>query len=201
MRLRLGVALLALAPLPLAVTAPAQAIEVNAARPGYLNIIVTATERHPEQQFAEPKFRVEDLRLNQEDTTLSPRVDCTREFAPTQFFSVTCSPVAEPALLDAQTTQGDRVTIEGRQCVNAGVRASISGPVALEQVTGTIMCGDPVQVTASCTAVAALPGVNGGYSGSCAQVAPEGPFPIRCWVDLSRVHYDHWEVTCYGTDP
>ena len=190
MRMRLGITLLALVPLPFT-AAPSQATEI--ARPAYINIVVES----PQHRDQPPSWRVETLRLNQRDTTLSPQVSCDALWAPKQSFAVTCRPTPEPDIVLT-----DDVRISGRLCENPAVRAEIHGPIPNEQVTGLITCGEPVATSASCTASASTVDVlAGGYSGDCLAIAPNGPLPIRCWVDLSKVLIDRWSVTCYGTDP
>jgi hypothetical protein len=192
MRPLLGAALLALASAPFA--APADAVVV--ARPAYLNIVVDS----PQSPQQPPRFRVE--RVDPAGSTaLSPRVSCWSKFDQQQVerpsFTVTCVPEVEE---DVAVT--DDVRVSGRRCENAGVRVEVAGPVPNEQVTGTITCGQPVVAAASCTATASLlDPLNGGFTGHCAQALQSGPMPISCHVDLSRVRYDRWQVTCYGTDP
>jgi hypothetical protein len=196
MRLRLGLALLALAPLPLA-GSPAHAATVEVERPAYLNIVVQSNGDSQDLQKP-PTWSVQRLEATDGDTTLSPRVNCDTAFLPGQSFAVRCVPVQEP---DPLPTSSGTVTVRGRRCMNAAVRATIDGPVPAEQVTGTITCGEPIAVAASCTATAGTPTTSGTFTGACTQVAPNGPLPIRCFVDLSRVRFDSWTVTCMGTDP
>jgi hypothetical protein len=168
-------------------------------RPAYLNIVVSSAEQGGDVQ-APPRWRVEKIQpTGATDTTLSPQVDCAATtFQPGFAFEVTCQAPPEPD----PSPLPDTVTTRGRRCVNASVRADIKGPIQNEAVSGRITCGDQQAIGASCTATAStLDVAAGGYTGSCVQVAPNGPLPIRCWVDLSRVHYDSWQVTCYGTDP
>jgi hypothetical protein len=196
MRPRIGVALLALASAPFAGTPAGAAATATVARPAYLNIVVTSSEQPGLE--APPRYRVEKVQPVAGDTTLSPEVSCSTVYQPTAAFEVTCTPVAEPDPLPLSNT----VTVTGRQCVNAAVRAEIKGPFQNEAVTGRITCGENAQLGAGCTATASTPDLTaGGYSGLCQAPAPNGPLPIRCWVDLSRVHYDSWQVTCMGTDP
>jgi hypothetical protein len=195
MRRGLGVALLALAPVPLAGT-PAGAATVTTALPAYLNVVVDSAG---EGFDVPPRYHVDRIEPVAGDTTVSPKVDCSTAFQPHAFFEVTCRPVPEPE----RSPLPDTVSVQGRRCVNASVKAAISGPAINEAVTGRITCGEQPASGAACTATATTPDVNnpGWFSGSCVQLAPEGPLPIRCWVDLTRVVVDSWQVTCYGTDP
>ena len=190
MRMRLGLAILALVPLPQA-AASDHIAAVAISRPAYLNIIVES----PTQPEQPPRWRLERIEGVSPEVTCESFMQVTEERRRT--FTVQCVDVEEPIVLS------NEVTIQGRRCENAAVRAQISGPVFGEYVTGTITCGEPPLATsASCTATASTSTVlNPLWSGECFQLAPNGPLPIRCTVDLTGVLIDRWQVTCYGTDP
>ena len=195
MRLRTGVALLAVVPF---VFAGSVGATTAIARPAYLNIVVDAAKARDQA----PSYRVEAINANgqilDQDVTVSPNVKCDSFFQPQVMFSVSCA-----AVDDGEIHLGNDVVISGFRCENAAVRAEIAGPIPNEYVTGTITCGSPPTATgASCTAHAAtFDLLNGGWNGMCFQTAPNGPLPIRCDVDLTGVQIDSWRVTCYGTDP
>lgn len=196
MRTRLGMAALVLAVAPFgAGAAPAQATTV--AWPAYLNVVVESSGNAQEQ----PRWRLETAPLRTDDATTSttPDVTCSTAFAAKQAFVVNCRPKTNPPSIVLPGT--GEVVDRSWRCQNAGVRATIEGPVSGESITGRIVCGEPIGFATSCTAHATTPQGLARWGGACAAAAPSGPMPIRCEVDLSNVLVDNWTVTCMTTDP
>ena len=197
MRTRLGLAALTLALAPFGASSPAQAT-TTVDRPAYLNIVVDSSESAEQP----PRWRLETLPLRTDDAaalSVTPNVDCSTAFAVRQKFVVNCRPRTNPP--DIVIPGSGEVVNGAWRCQNAGVRATIQGPVQGESVTGRIICGEPIGFATSCTAAAATPQGLAQWGGACTAFAPSGPMPIRCEVDLANVLIDNWTVTCMSTDP
>lgn len=206
MRLRLGLALLALAAVtPGAISANAAPAATVLAWPAVVNIVVDA----PERQDLPPTYRLESfangVALNDTftidgvDLNTRPELDCQTEFVPRLRFQVDCRPKADPPPIVLPAT--NEVVNRAWQCWNAAVKAEITGPMQGEAVTGAIVCGEPQGSVASCTATANTASLPAGWSGQCVATTNANRLPIRCMVDLTKVFLDTWRVTCYSTDP